>query len=185
MTVAAPRVLLISESRITRRVVEMTFADQQVELVTAGTSQEGLAAWDDAPAAVVLADITMDAAPDGLALARHVQAHAGGRPVAVLLLAGQHDVVDEAEVAAAGVRGRAAQAARFAAAHRGRARRDARRPRGPGAVGARRHRGPSRRPTTPAALPSRRAEAATVATCRGGSRAVPQSRPTPSGHAAA
>jgi CheY-like chemotaxis protein len=105
MTVASPRVLLISESRITRRVVEMTFADQQVDLVTAATGQDGLTAWADAPAAVVLADLAMDAPPDGLTIARHVQAQAGGRPVAVLLLAGQHDVVDEAEIAAAGVRG--------------------------------------------------------------------------------
>ncbi len=105
MMVAAPRVLLISESRITRRVVEMTFADQQIELVTAGTGQEGLAAWEDKPAAVVLADLAMDAPPSGFALARHVHAHAGDRPVAVLLLAGQNDAVDEAEVAASGVRG--------------------------------------------------------------------------------
>ncbi len=105
MTVVSPRVLLISESRITRRVVEMTFADQQVELVTAATGQEGLAAWDDRPAAVVLSDLMMDAPPDGLAVARHIQAHGGDRPAAVLLMAGQHDVVDDAGIAAAGVRG--------------------------------------------------------------------------------
>ena len=105
MTVASPRVLLISESRITRRVVEMTFADQAVELVTAVTSQEGLAAWEDRPSTVVLADLSMDAPPDGLAVARHVHAHAGGQHVAVLLMAGQHDAVDDAEMAAAGVRG--------------------------------------------------------------------------------
>lgn len=103
MTVATPRVLLISESRITRRVVEMTFADQQVDLVTVGSGEEGLAAWDDAPAAVVLADLSMNAPPDGLTVARHVHAHAGDRPVAVLLLAGQNDAVDDAEMAAAGV----------------------------------------------------------------------------------
>jgi CheY-like chemotaxis protein len=105
MTVAPPRVLLISESRITRRVVEMTFADQPVDLVTAVTSQEGLAAWEDTPATVVLADLAMDAPPDGLAVARHVHAHAGNRHVAVLLMAGQNDAVDDADMAAAGVRG--------------------------------------------------------------------------------
>lgn len=105
MTVAPPRVLLVSESRITRRVVEMTFADQPVDLVTAVTSEEGLAAWDATPATVVLADLAMDAPPDGLAVARHVHAHAGERHVAVLLMAGQNDAVDDAEMAAAGVRG--------------------------------------------------------------------------------
>lgn len=105
MTVARPRVLLISESRITRRVVEMTLADQPVDLVTAVTSREGLADWEDTPATVVLVDLAMDAPPDGLAVARHVHAHAGDRHVAVLLMAGQHDAVDDAEMAAAGVRG--------------------------------------------------------------------------------
>jgi len=104
MTVAPPRVLLISESRITRRVVEMTLADQQVDLVSAGTSQEGLAAWNEQAAAVVLADLAMDAPPDGLGIARHVHAHAGERPVAVLLMAAPNDPVDDAAMAAAGVR---------------------------------------------------------------------------------
>jgi len=104
MTVVTPRVLVVSESRITRRVVEMTFADQPVELVTAVTGATGLEAWDAVPAAIVLADTVM-AAPDGLAIARHVQATAGTRPAAVLLMAGQNDPVDPAAVADADVRG--------------------------------------------------------------------------------
>ena len=104
MTVAIPRVLVVSESRITRRVVEMTFADQPVELVVAITGPAGLAAWDAQPFAVVLADVAMDGT-GGLALARHVQATAGRRAAAVLLMAGQHDGVDDAANAAADVRG--------------------------------------------------------------------------------
>lgn len=109
MTVVIPRVLVVSESRITRRVVEMTFADQPVELVVAITGPAGLAAWDAQPFAVVLADVAMDGT-GGLALARHVQAKAGSRPAAVLLMAGQHDVVDDAANAAADVRGPRARA---------------------------------------------------------------------------
>lgn len=104
MTVVTPRILVVSESRITRRVVEMTFADQQVELVTATSGQAGIEFWDAAPAAIVLADVAM-AAPDGLAVARHVQATAGSRPAAVLLMAGQSDVFTPADVADADVRG--------------------------------------------------------------------------------
>ncbi len=104
MTVVIPRVLVVSESRITRRVVEMTFADQPVELVVAITGPAGLAAWDAQPSAVVLADVAMNGT-GGLALARHVQATAGSRPAAVLLMAGQHDLVDDAANAAADVRG--------------------------------------------------------------------------------
>ncbi len=104
MTVVTPRVLVVSESRITRRVVEMTFADQPVELVTVVSGLAGLEAWDALPAAVVLADAVMTA-PDGLALARHVQATAGSRPAAVILMAGQNDALDPAAVSAADVRG--------------------------------------------------------------------------------
>ena len=92
MTVVIPRVLVVSESRITRRVVEMTFADQPVELVVAISGPAGRAAWDAQPSAVVLADVAMEGT-DGLALARRVQATAGTRPAAVLLMAAQHDVV--------------------------------------------------------------------------------------------
>lgn len=104
MTVDIPRVLVVSQSRITRRVIEMTFADQPVELVVAITGPAGLAAWDAQPSAVVLADVTMDGT-GGLAIAQHVQATAGRRAAAVLLMAGQHDVVDDAANAAADVRG--------------------------------------------------------------------------------
>ena len=45
------------------------------------------------------------APPDGLAVARHVQATAGARPAAVLLMAGQSDPVDAAAMADADVRG--------------------------------------------------------------------------------
>lgn len=104
MTVVTPRILVVSESRITRRVVEMTFADQQVELVTATSGQAGIEFWDAAPAAIVLADVAM-AAPDGLAVARHIQATAGNRPAAVLLMAGQSDTIVPGDVADADVRG--------------------------------------------------------------------------------
>ncbi len=104
MTVVTPRVLVVSESRITRRVVEMTFADQPVELVMATSGQAGVDAWDAQASAVVLVDASM-APPDGVAVARHVQATSAGRPAAVLIMAGQHDTVDAVAIAAADVRG--------------------------------------------------------------------------------
>ena len=103
MTVTTPRLLVVSESRITRRVVEMTFADQAVELVTASTGPDGLAEWERHPAAVVIADLAMDGL-DGLSLARTLADRAGERAPSVLLMAGQNDVVDDAAVVAAGVR---------------------------------------------------------------------------------
>lgn len=101
MTVATPRVLVVSESRITRRVAEATFADQQVELAIASNGQQGLERWAELPAAVVVVDLTMEP-PDGLAVARAVAA--SPVPPAVIALAGQNDAVDEDAVADAGVR---------------------------------------------------------------------------------
>lgn len=103
MTVTPPRLLVVSESRITRRVVEMTFADQSVDLVSASTGPDGLAEWQRHPAGIVVADLAMDGL-DGLSLARQLLDQGGDRAPAVILLAGQSESVDDAAVAAAGVR---------------------------------------------------------------------------------
>lgn len=101
MTVVTPRVLVVSESRITRRVAEATFADQQVELMLASSGQQGLEAWAAHPAAVVVVDLAMEP-PDGLTVAQRVAM--APTPPAVIALAGQNDAVDEDAVADAGVR---------------------------------------------------------------------------------
>jgi CheY-like chemotaxis protein len=103
MTVTTPRLLVVSESRITRRVIEMTFADQSVDLVSATTGPDGLAEWERQPATIVIADLVMDGL-DGLGLARQLADRGGDASPAVLLLASQTDMVDEAAIAAAGVR---------------------------------------------------------------------------------
>ncbi len=104
MTVVTPRILVVSGSRICRRVVEMTFADQPVELDIATTCEAAIAAWDDRPAAVVLVDLGLEP-PGALALVSHVRAHAGDRHVGVLAMAGPADVVDDASYGEAGVDG--------------------------------------------------------------------------------
>ncbi|MFN7977095.1 MAG: response regulator [Vicinamibacterales bacterium] len=103
MTVTPPRLLVVSESRITRRVVEMTFADQEVDLVSASTGPDGLAEWQRHPAAIVVADLAMDGL-DGLSLARQLHDAGGEHAPAVILLVGQSEHVDDAAMAAAGVR---------------------------------------------------------------------------------
>lgn len=103
MTVTPPRLLVVSESRITRRVVEMTFADQSVDLVSASTGPDGLAEWQRHPAGIVVADLSMDGL-DGLSLSRRLLDEGGDRAPAVILLVGQSDAIDDAAMAAAGVR---------------------------------------------------------------------------------
>lgn len=103
MTVTPPRLLVVSESRITRRVVEMTFADQSVDLVSASTGPDGLAAWQRHPAGIVVADLAMDGL-DGLSLSRRLLDEGGDHAPAVILLVGQSEAIDDAAMAAAGVR---------------------------------------------------------------------------------
>lgn len=103
MTVTPPRLLVVSESRITRRVVEMTFADQSVDLVSASTGPDGLAEWQRHPAGIVVADLAMDGL-DGLSLSRRLLDEGGDRAPAVILLVGQSEAVDDTAMAAAGVR---------------------------------------------------------------------------------
>ena len=102
MSVATPRVVVVSESRITRRVIEMTFADQPLQLAVFAAGQPAVDDWQTRPPALLIADVTMPA-PDGYALARELRAHAAGQRAAVLLLAGQSDEVDAAAVAEAQV----------------------------------------------------------------------------------
>ncbi|MEZ5290529.1 MAG: response regulator [Vicinamibacterales bacterium] len=104
MTVSTPRVLVVSESRITRRVVEMTFADQPVELVVAADGRTGVEQWQAKPPAVLVVDFTMGP-PDGLTMARQVRDAQGDAAPPVILMAGQGETVDDGVLASAGVRG--------------------------------------------------------------------------------
>ena len=102
MSVVTPRVVVVSESRITRRVVEMTFADQPLQLAVFTAGSAAVDDWQARPPALLIADVAMHA-PDGYALAQELRAHPAGHRAAVILLAGQSDVVDEPAVAAARV----------------------------------------------------------------------------------
>ncbi len=102
MSVVTPRVVVVSESRITRRVVEMTFADQPLQLAVFTAGSAAADDWQTRPPSLLIADVAMQA-PDGYALAQQLRAHPAGHKASVILLAGQSDVVDEPAVAAARV----------------------------------------------------------------------------------
>jgi CheY-like chemotaxis protein len=99
MSVATPRVLVVSESRITRRVVEMTFADQPLQLAVFADGAAAVDDWQTRPPAVLIADIAMGP-PDGYAVATTLREQPAGQKACVILLAGQADVVDQPAVAA-------------------------------------------------------------------------------------
>jgi CheY-like chemotaxis protein len=76
----------------------MTFADQPLQLAVFAAGSAAVDDWQVRPPAVLIADIAMQP-PDGYALARELRAHPAGDKAAVILLAGQTDVVDEAAAA--------------------------------------------------------------------------------------
>jgi len=98
MSVATPRVLVVSESRITRRVVEMTFADQPLQLAVFTSGRAAIDDWQTRPPAVLIADLGMNVL-GGYVLARELRTQPAGLKVSVILLAGQTDVVDDAATA--------------------------------------------------------------------------------------
>lgn len=97
MSVVTPRVVVVSESRITRRVVEMTFADQPLELAVFPSAAAAAADCEQRVPAALIADVVLRE-HDGYALARQLRA-GGGADAVVLLLAGQSDAVDDAAAA--------------------------------------------------------------------------------------
>ncbi len=102
MSVATPRVLVVSESRITRRVVEMTFADQPLQLVACTSAASAAGELRTRPPALLLADITLQGT-NGYGLAQLLRAHPDGPKAVAILLAGQTEPIDEAAAAAAQV----------------------------------------------------------------------------------
>ena len=102
MSVATPRVLVVSESRITRRVVEMTFADQPLQLVACTSAASAAGELRTRPPALLLADITLQGT-NGYGLAQLLRAHPDGPKAVAILLAGQTETIDEAAAGAAQV----------------------------------------------------------------------------------
>lgn len=96
--------LLADDSLAIQRVVELTFANEDVRVVTVGDGQQAMDRLSAERPDIVLADIAMPLA-DGYAVAEFVRASPATRDVPVLLLAGAFDIVEESRVSASGARG--------------------------------------------------------------------------------
>jgi CheY-like chemotaxis protein len=94
------RTLLIADDSVTiRKVVEITFADSDLRVETAGSGQEALDKIARLRPDVVLADVVMPE-PAGYEICRVVKASA--HPVPVVLLAGTFEPFDAGRAAACG-----------------------------------------------------------------------------------
>jgi CheY-like chemotaxis protein len=94
--------LLLADSSVTiQRVIRLTFADEDVNVTTVGDGSDAVAAIDQSPPDIVLADIDLPNR-SGYDIARHLRDTARLAHIPVVLLAGAFDVVDDTLAAAVG-----------------------------------------------------------------------------------
>jgi CheY-like chemotaxis protein len=97
--------LLLADDSITiQRVIELTFADEDIRVVAVGDGHEAIARIDETPPDIVLADVEMPGT-DGYEVARHIRTTPRLAHIPVLLLTGAFEPVDQAKVADAGCQG--------------------------------------------------------------------------------
>jgi CheY-like chemotaxis protein len=95
-----PHKLLLADDSVTiQRVIELTFADEDVEVIAVSDGEQAIAQLDRDPPDIVLADIGMPG-KDGYEVAAYIRRSPRLSRIPVLLLAGAFEPVDEARMAA-------------------------------------------------------------------------------------
>jgi len=88
--------LLLADDSITiQRVIELTFADEDIRVVVAGDGQQAIQKIESERPDIVLADVGMPRL-DGYAVATHVKQSPALKHIPVLLLTGAFEPIDEA-----------------------------------------------------------------------------------------
>src|SRR5688572_13619234 len=95
------KLLLADDSIAIQKVIDLTFSDEGMEVVTVGNGQDALEKLNQCRPDVVLADIFMPGV-DGYALCRYIKENKRFRGVPVMLLVGSFEPFDEAEAKRAG-----------------------------------------------------------------------------------
>lgn len=91
-----PQTLLLADDSVTiRRVIELTFADENIRVVSVSSGRDAISSIESAPPDVILADAGM---PDvsGYDIAAFVKSRPQLRHIPVILLAGAFEPLDEA-----------------------------------------------------------------------------------------
>lgn len=100
-----PYKLLLADDSVTiQRVIELTFADEDIQVIAVGDGQQAIARIDAERPDVVLADIGMPER-DGYEVAAHVKGTPHLSHIPVLLLTGAFEPIDEARARAVGCDG--------------------------------------------------------------------------------
>ncbi|HEU4479822.1 MAG TPA: response regulator, partial [Pyrinomonadaceae bacterium] len=93
---AGRKLLLADDSPTIQKVVELTFADEGVTVVSVGSGAEALARLSEDKPDVVLADVFMPL-PNGYEICQYIKQDAELRHIPVMLLVGSFEPFDEAE----------------------------------------------------------------------------------------
>src|SRR5687768_17190546 len=97
----AHKLLLADDSVTIQRVIELTFADEDIEVTTVGDGQLAIERLDTDPPDIVLADVDMPKR-DGYEVAAYVKSRPKLAHIPVVLLTGAFEPIDQARAAAAG-----------------------------------------------------------------------------------
>src|SRR5688572_30298934 len=97
----AHKLLLADDSVTIQRVIELTFADEDVEVTTVGDGQLAIDRLDADPPDIVLADVDMPKR-DGYEVAAYVKSRPKLAHIPVVLLTGAFEPIDQARASAAG-----------------------------------------------------------------------------------
>ena len=95
------KLLLADDSIAIQKVIDLTFSDEGMEVVTVGDGQDALEKLNQCRPDVVLADIFMPGV-DGYALCRYIKENKRFQGVPVMLLVGSFEPFDEAQAKRAG-----------------------------------------------------------------------------------
>jgi CheY-like chemotaxis protein len=90
-----PHTLLLADDSVTiQRVIELTFADEDVNVIAVGDGDQAIAALESNPPDIVLADVGMPGRT-GYEVAEHVRATPGLAHIPVILLTGAFEPLDQ------------------------------------------------------------------------------------------
>src|SRR2546429_850561 len=100
-----PRTLLLADDSVTiQRVIELTFADENIKVIAVGDGDQAIERMEAAPPDIVLADIGMPGRT-GYEVAQYMKQSPRLAQIPILLLTGAFEPVDQARAAEAGCDG--------------------------------------------------------------------------------
>jgi CheY-like chemotaxis protein len=100
----APTLLLADDSLTIQRVIELTFADEDIQVVAVSDGDQAIERLDSSPPDIVLADVGMPGR-NGYEVARYIKQSPTLSHIPVVLLTGAFEPVDQAKAAEAGCDG--------------------------------------------------------------------------------